>query len=396
MNMILSKIYATTLFIAFNVCTRTTSALYQAEMGGVVAYLPEYRWYVDVEAAVSCCLSDLILFSASVEAGGRLGSHWIPDSNVKRARVAADSVPGRTVNVLLCVGGAGRSAGFPAATRTKAKRRKLVQELVVLLERHELDGVDFDWEAPSTVKEMNDYKLLLRTAHRAFHHRGWLVTIALHPGQSLAAAPSATPYSRGFVGSGDDAGGGGGINGYDFVDRVHLMTYDMSSQLTDEGHHAGFDDAVLAAKHQLSAGLPPHKLSLGIPAYARQLDNPGAVKSYAEALDGPEYGGDLRSGDVTADGFGLNGPVTVKRKVEWALREGLAGVMVWEMGQDKIGHPDSLLSAAASASNLGQVEEELTCLAGAVAGSSKKKRKKMPKDGEHEENGPEAGTLTEL
>jgi hypothetical protein len=29
----------------------------------VAAYLPEYRWYIDVEAAVNCCLTDLILFS---------------------------------------------------------------------------------------------------------------------------------------------------------------------------------------------------------------------------------------------------------------------------------------------------------------------------------------------
>ena len=110
--------------------------------------------YVNVEAAVSCCITDLILFSASVNPGGKLDTHWIPEDKIKRARTAADAVPERAVNVLLCVGGAGRSLGFAAAARTKSKRKALVSALVKVVEKHELDGVDFDWEAPATLNEM--------------------------------------------------------------------------------------------------------------------------------------------------------------------------------------------------------------------------------------------------
>jgi GH18 family chitinase len=106
------------------------------------------RWYVDLEAALSCCVTDLILFSVSLKADGRLDDHWISDSNFKRARRAADAVPDRAVNVLLCIGGAGRSAGFAKAIESKQSRARLVKGLASLIEKYELDGVDLDCEAP--------------------------------------------------------------------------------------------------------------------------------------------------------------------------------------------------------------------------------------------------------
>ncbi len=48
-------------------------------------------------------------------------------------------------------------------------------------------------------------------------------------------------------------------------------------------------------------------------------------------------------------GYLGNGPATVKAKVVWAQAKGALGVVFWELGQDKLGHPASLLSAAAAA-----------------------------------------------
>ena len=56
------------------------------------------------------------------------------------------------------------------------------------LEEHSLDGVDFDWEAPRNDEEMANYVLLLRAASRALRSKNKLVTVALHPGQSLKTA----------------------------------------------------------------------------------------------------------------------------------------------------------------------------------------------------------------
>ena len=46
-----------------------------ADGGVVAAYLPEYRWYIDLEATLHCCVSDLILFSVSPKENGSIDDH---------------------------------------------------------------------------------------------------------------------------------------------------------------------------------------------------------------------------------------------------------------------------------------------------------------------------------
>jgi GH18 family chitinase len=104
--------------------------------------------------------------------------------------------------------------------------------------------------------------------------------------------------------------------------------------------------------------VPPEKLVLGLPAYARHARHPGQAKSYAEVVDAAESASGAHSplvaapAERTPDGFAGNGPSLVADKVAWAASEGLAGVFFWEMGQDKLGHPQSLIAAAAAASGV--------------------------------------------
>ena len=101
----------------------------------VAAYMPEYRWYIDVEQAAQS-LTDLILFSMTPTASGSLDTHWIPPANLVRARKAADAAP-HVMNVLICVGGAGRSQHFPAVAADKTKRRTFIKSLVALIAKYE-------------------------------------------------------------------------------------------------------------------------------------------------------------------------------------------------------------------------------------------------------------------
>lgn len=170
------------------------------------------------------------------------------------------------MRVLLSVGGGGRSAHFPAVAGDKAKRARLARALAALVEAHELDGVDLDWEAPRTEDEMTDYVRLLKAVRRRLHPssaggggapRRKLVTVAVHPGQRLP--PAAVKA----------------------VDRVHLMAYDMqtTAHLTAQQQravggsqgHATASGAEAAARQQLGFGVPASKLVLGIPAYGRHL-----------------------------------------------------------------------------------------------------------------------------
>jgi len=50
--------------------------------------------------------------------------------------------------LLACVGGNGRSDGFSAAVAKADRRQKFVESLVALCDKHDLDGVDLNWEYP--------------------------------------------------------------------------------------------------------------------------------------------------------------------------------------------------------------------------------------------------------
>jgi GH18 family chitinase len=76
------------------------------------------------------------------------------------------------------------------------------------------------------------------------------------------------------------------------------------------------------------------------------------VKTYAEIIDAMEkqFGKNnidwFDMNEETFDGFIGSSPNLVKTKTEWSKTVGLGGVMFWELGQDKLNHPASLLNAA--------------------------------------------------
>ena len=53
----------------------------------------------------------------------------------------------------ICFGGNGRSDGFKLKHRKEA-RHNFVKGLLSLVQKHNLDGVDYNWEYPDTALEM--------------------------------------------------------------------------------------------------------------------------------------------------------------------------------------------------------------------------------------------------
>ena len=206
-----------------------------------------------------------------------------------------------------------------------------------------LDGIDFDFEGIRSVQEWTSYLAFLSEASARLHRAGLLATVALHPGQHLPSNVCA------------------------ILDRVHVMTYDMmirqpssSTAATDHHHHhASMHVAKDAIDEFVRNGCPPSKLIMGIPAYGRHERDPGLVRTYSELVDeiiiANDGGGDdgmleteteattakttttaviLRSINIRS-GYRFDSPDDVRAKVEYALRGGLGGVFIWELGQDK-------------------------------------------------------------
>lgn len=280
-----------------------TSASAQADDFIVAGYLPHYRarsWSPEQIGPVT----DLILFAAEPTEDGSLDASDLSKTLLEKAKQAKQRSGCR---LLLCVGGWERSNHFAVVVGDDAKRGKFVAAITAYCEAHELDGVDFDWEHPRGEPQIADFLRLLRDVRDALKPDGRIVTVAQSPWLDL------------------------GKPVYETVDRIHLMSYDHAfPQATLEKSQA--DVAKLR-----EYGCPAEKIALGIPFYGRAKD--WKARTYAQLVRG-----DVAADIDQVDGYAFNGRKTVAAKVEYARQQKLAGVMIWELGQDAPGER-SLLKA---------------------------------------------------
>lgn len=279
----------------------------------VVAYLPDYR--LDAKQTGELWVgpvTDLIYFSVEIPEAGVIAADAVSDERLKRLK-AMQAGSGR--RLLLCVGGWSRSDGFAAATAGQAKRRALIDSLLKLCKQHGFDGVDYDWEFPDKGEQSRAYSaLLIETAER-FREAGLLVTVAQHGAQDL------------------------GRRAYQAIDRVHLMCYDQGFP------HATMDHARQEVRQLIGRGCPPEKIALGVPFYGRNKAR--RALPYARLVQGK----DVPATANEIDGYAFNGPGLVRRKARFAVEQGLAGVMVWELTQDEPTRQPLLRAVAAGLSD---------------------------------------------
>jgi GH18 family chitinase len=170
-----------------------------------------------------------------------------------------------------------------------------------------LDGVDFDWEHPKDEAEQLGYAALLSECQQAFQVHDWTVSVTIAAWQGLH--PKAI----------------------EAVDHVQVMSYDNPER------HSTLQSAKSDIAKLIKDGIPARKLVLGVPFYGRQISNHDRVLTYREIIaKQPKITGD------EFEGYYFNGPKTVEAKTRFALQSKLAGIMIWELGQDA-SPPQSLL-----------------------------------------------------
>ncbi|MBI22764.1 MAG: hypothetical protein CMN05_04110 [Roseibacillus sp.] len=262
----------------------------------VAGYLPHYRVTEVVPESLKP-LTDLIYFGLTPPADGRLAGTPVDPAVLKKLH-EIKRVTG--CRLLLCVGGWNRSQGFVALGPREKLRKQLVAELLAFCRNNGFDGVDFDWEHPKGPAELAAYRALLADTRKSFGPPGLLVTVALASWQNL------------------------GKSAYTTVDRVHLMSYDHDyPQATLEKTRKDVDRLI-------GWGCPSGKIAMGLPFYGRNRAR--GAHSYRQLVGN-------RMPDPDRDeinGYAFNGPSTLARKIRHARQRKLAGVMIWEAGQD---HP---------------------------------------------------------
>jgi GH18 family chitinase len=310
-------------------CFRTLRVFAQDENTfRIAAYLPDYRFYINVNATAPF-LTDLILFSIEPSLNGCC----LSQEKYQIARHAQDykqEHQNKRLRLWVTVGGGGRSDGFAGIAFDETKRDRFINEMVTLCHEQGLDGLDFDWEIPSTHQELQAYTTLLLEASQKLHSASLLISVALHARQFMPPQL------------------------YKAVDRIHLMAYDLEAS-----HVAAYDSVVRAVKEFKQYGCPVSKMMLGLPAYGRHSQNPSMAKTFSELMDESSHEAlSLQEWN----GYRFDSPANVKKKVEFAKQQGMAGIFFWELGQDfqhaGLGAGGILLQAAAAEGVAKQSEEK--------------------------------------
>lgn len=298
----------------------------------VVGYFPSYRNLADVPD-VKFRMTNVVVYAFySVNTSGGLSAPSSPAASLTAVRDKA-----RTNGAKIFLGiNDGAAGNFKNMAATAAGRNNFIKEVMNTVRATNLDGVDIDWEFPTTTDGTDaTFTLLMKELSDSLHRDGRYY---------LSAAITAGKYAGGIR----DA-----IRSeiFPYVDIFNIMAYDDFNTTVPYKHHSDYTLATVCLNYWLTTrGMPASKAVLGLPAYGRPsgITQTNTVLTYKTILS---QGGNpqLDSAIVTAGGFTnytiyYNGQYTVKRKAKLA-KDIANGVMMWEKWQDAIDN-NSLLKAA--------------------------------------------------
>ncbi|MFG6468316.1 glycoside hydrolase family 18 protein [Roseateles sp. BYS87W] len=267
------------------------------------------------------------------------------------------------VQVLASVGGWGGSDPFFHLAATREGRAAFVKHATAWLRAHPgFDGLDIDWEHPGNNGASNGVQLGSKADGEHYvallqDLRAGLDALGRDTGRryALTTAINSSREQLQRMPMGRAAKS---------LDLVFMMTYDFFGPWTRQiGNHAGLrsvrpgDDTSLEAqaRNLRAQGVPAAKMVAGVAMYARAFDGVKADRSYAKPWpndDGsvpykdiaalqarglkPVFDAGTQSWALVGDGkfVGYDDPRTVRAKVAFAKKAGLAGVFAWELSQD--------------------------------------------------------------
>uniref|UniRef100_A0ABD2XP93 GH18 domain-containing protein n=1 Tax=Trichogramma kaykai TaxID=54128 RepID=A0ABD2XP93_9HYME len=262
------------------------------------------------------------------------------------------------LKVSLAVGGWNEgSSNYSEMARHPAHRRRFVNSVVDFLRVYNFQGLDLDWEFPTTrggaEYDKYNYLLLLQDLKQAFRQHDFLLTAAI-------SADTDTMDRRYDV-----------RRMAEHLDYIHLMTYDYHTL----GGSVVMPNAPLyevnkTLNYLLETGVSPKKFVLGLPTYGRayiladalrsQDENPIGKPALKSSWTGPYNSEEGFLGynevckyllarewidkwdNLSSTPYAIqqhkvivyDNERSIQLKVQLAMEKGLAGVMVWSIDTD--------------------------------------------------------------
>jgi chitinase len=300
--------------------------------------------------------------------GGEIVNGYANDDQNLAALVALKQT-NPSLTVLISVGGWLGSGNFSDVALTKQSRSLFIESAVKFIDRHQLDGLDIDWEYPGQVgagnrfrgEDKQNYTLLCKELRKRFNKEEKL----LHRRLFLT---SATGASSSFL----EITEMGKVQRY--LDTVNLMAYDYYEPTDDAvtGNHAPLftdpsDPKTISADRSVreleQAGVPAAKIVLGVPFYGHvwgEVEDvnhglfrtgksvPNAFAQYGNIQATMINNGFSRFWDPVASVpylysseekifVSYEDPESLALKCKYVLDNRLRGVMFWEYAADPTG-----------------------------------------------------------
>jgi GH18 family chitinase len=218
---------------------------------------------------------------------------------------------------------------FKAAISNPVSRNKLINQLIGIADRENLDGIDIDFEHPRSKEDAHHLAFFTKSLSDKLHAKDKEISIAV--------------YSKIHSVTGTE------INSVVFepkmfntVDHINIMAYDgqwdgeyNAANLSPYSFTVNIVDywTKLFDKH----GISKEKLVLGVPSYAQPEDLSIKQVSYAAILNKDPANAEKDRVDMNGTTYHYNGITTIQKKTNLALENGFGGMMLWELGHDAKG-----------------------------------------------------------
>ncbi|HVD98705.1 MAG TPA: glycosyl hydrolase family 18 protein [Cytophagaceae bacterium] len=212
----------------------------------------------------------------------------------------------------------GGSGTFPIVTANPTARKKFIDNVIHFCLERKFDGVDVDWESMNNESRKKNFTLLMQELRQATTKNKLTLVVTVYFGEKQGQWIENEALLQ--------------------ADWIQVMAYDQTGLKTEGpiGNHASFAHFTQAAQYWTSRGFKKENIVLGLPFYGYKFstENGGRAKArtYTQICDA--YPSLKSSDNQTPDSCFFNGPDLIYQKTTYALENGFAGVMVWEMAQD--------------------------------------------------------------
>jgi len=329
----------------------------------IIGYVPGFRGELDEKTIDAKMLTHINYAFVDVK-----------DSMAWLTNLETDTINFRKLNylkkdnpdlkILISIGGWAWSENFSDAVLTESSRAKFARTSVALVEQHNLDGVDIDWEYPGLKGEDNVFRAEDKANFTLMFKaiRDELDKLAAKTGKTYALSTALPAFPRLF-----EVTEMGKVAQY--IDFVNIMAYDFYVSGDTAGHHSNLfasensereDSGDKAYTLYRKEGVPAEKLVLGIPFYGRSWimktdDNMGINRQVDSTVRGGGYTfikdsimirpGFVRHWDEkakvpylwnaeTRQLVSFDDEESIKYKCEYVKERNMAGVMFWQYASD--------------------------------------------------------------